>query len=480
MVSAIRSRSVFSLITILATLTAWSSDTHSAAPYSWSWITTPATNDSHTLIAVAQTTVTLSTPMSRINVDLTIQGGASGMVDFSTSDTLASKSSTESYTRRIMMKFDTQNFIPANAVIQSARLYLVLKSAESSENRPLTAFHILQSFLPGQTNWYYFRYGQAWRTAGGDLGTNFGTTFVGNAVGSTYTFDLTNMVQRTVRGELGSRYTRVALVDTGGTNSGNFRAFHSTRAANAAVRPRLVITYGASTVSNSRWPNEPDGFTTINDQPWNLLAGNGWGYLRRTASKNATIVADASAPFSPLSGLRMVFTTDMQRDSEPSVHWISLPRPTEIYSGWWMKVSPNWSCSPAGCGKITFLFPGAANGPGVTYSNLANAGGGSHYVNIATTWPSTGYRFWEPNVTKTVVAKDQWFRVEWYVKWASSAGAADGIIRWWVNGVLNGDYSTLPFPATAGFIEFQHAATMQNVPPAEQYMYIDHTHVSKR
>jgi hypothetical protein len=236
------------------------------------------------------------------------------------------------------------------------------------------------------------------------------------------------------------------------------------------------------TVNNSSplWPNEPVGFVPMSNQPWNQLTGNGWGYLRRTASKDATIVADASAPLSPSSVLRMVFTTDMQRDSEPSVHWIGLPRPTEVYSGWWMKVSPNWSCSPAGCGKITFLFPDGANGAGVTYSNLADNGDGSHYVNIATTWPSTGYRFWQPNVTKTVVAKNEWFRVEWYVKWASSPGATDGSIRWWVNGVLNGDYRTLPFPAIAGFIEYQHAATMQNVPPAEQYMYIDHTYVSRR
>jgi hypothetical protein len=103
--------------------------------------------------ASAQTTVTLSTPRSHINADLTIQGGASGMVDFSTSDVLASKVSSESYTRRMMLKFDTQNFIPANAVIQSARLYLVLQSGDSSENRPLTAYHVSNSFVKGQTNW---------------------------------------------------------------------------------------------------------------------------------------------------------------------------------------------------------------------------------------------------------------------------------------------------------------------------------------
>jgi hypothetical protein len=250
------------------------------------------------------------------------------------------------------------------------------------------------------------------------------------------------------------------------------------RSRDAAGNLAISGDFTFSTLPGALWPNEPAGFTTRSDQPWDALTGNGWNYLRRTSSKDATIAVDNSAPFSPSNALRMVFTTDMSPDSEPSVHWIGLSRPREVYSGWWMKVSPNWSCSPAGCGKITFLFPDGANGAGVTYSNLANAGNGAHYVNITTTWPSTGYRFWEPNVTRTIVSKNEWFRVEWYVKWASAPGATDGIIRWWVNGVLNGDYRTLPFPGIAGFLEFQHAPTLQNPPPSEQYMYIDHTHVS--
>ena len=104
--------------------------------------------------ASAQTTVTLSTPGSHINADLRSRAerrawwtqhqqrsGVEGQL--------------ENYTRRIMLKFDSQNFIPANAVIQSARLYLVLKTAESAENRALSAFHVVQSFATGQTNWYY-------------------------------------------------------------------------------------------------------------------------------------------------------------------------------------------------------------------------------------------------------------------------------------------------------------------------------------
>src|SRR5690606_28533586 len=71
-------------------------------------------------VASAQTTVTLSEPGKHIYADLTIQGGAYGWVDYSSDDVIASKVSSESYTRRMMFKFDTQNFIPANAVIQSA------------------------------------------------------------------------------------------------------------------------------------------------------------------------------------------------------------------------------------------------------------------------------------------------------------------------------------------------------------------------
>jgi endonuclease/exonuclease/phosphatase family metal-dependent hydrolase len=220
----------------------------------------------------AQTTVTLSTPGTHVNADLTIQGGASGMTDFSDSPELASKVSSPSYTRRILLKFNTQDFIPANATIKSARVDLVLKAAESGENRPFTAYYVRQSFHKGETNWYYFSSGQAWATAGADLGTRFGTTYVGNAVGSTYSFDVTQLVQRTVNGEFGSRYTRLALVDTGASTSGNYRAFHSTRSTNTGARPRLVITYTTSgTATTTAAPAAPSGSgTTLKVMQWNI------------------------------------------------------------------------------------------------------------------------------------------------------------------------------------------------------------------
>jgi hypothetical protein len=227
--------------------------------------------------------------------------------------------------------------------------------------------------------------------------------------------------------------------------------------------------------SNATWPNQPARLRTINDTAWDALTGRGWNYLRRTSSKDAHIARDPTAPLSPQQVLRIVFTPDMNRDSEPGVHWIRLSsRPREIFAGWWMKLSPNWRPSPAGGGKVTFVWP--SDGQGVVYSNV----GGSrapHHINIATTWTAYGYRFWEPNISTTAVSYDTWYRIEWYLKWESRPGASDGIIRWWVNGTLNGDYRNVQYPRCC-FQQFEFAPTLQNPPASEQYMYIDHTYVA--
>jgi hypothetical protein len=86
-----------------------------------------------------------------------------------------------------------------------------------------------------------------------------------------------------------------------------------------------------------------------------------------------------------------------------------------------------------------------------------------------------------PNVTTTNIYPGEWHRIEFYYKWETTPGVSgDGIIRWWVDGTLNGNHVNVTYPNSAGFIEFQYAPTLQLPPPAEQYMYIDHTHVSRK
>ena len=98
-------------------------------------------------IARAQTTVTLDAPRSEVSADTTVRGGGYASVNYSTSDILEVKPSSDSTNRRrILLKFDTQNLIPAGAVINSAKLMLVLKSAGDGASRPIEAFRVAKSF----------------------------------------------------------------------------------------------------------------------------------------------------------------------------------------------------------------------------------------------------------------------------------------------------------------------------------------------
>jgi hypothetical protein len=46
--------------------------------------------------------------------------------------------------------------------------------------------------------------------------------------------------------------------------------------------------------------------------------------------------------------------------------------------------------------------------------------------------------------------------------------------------VCDKTHTTVHYPSERFFVEFQHAPTIEIAPPAEQYMYIDHTRVSVR
>ncbi len=250
--------------------------------------------------------------------------------------------------------------------------------------------------------------------------------------------------------------------------------------------------------------HEPPGFVQFSDQPWDELtrtptpvlgrlrdfffgsakSPTGWSYLRRTSSKDDDIVLDASAPRSPPHVLRIIDTPDMARDAEPSVNWIGLPPVREVYTAWWMKLSPNWYSNPAGGGKITFLWT-RPNGLGQVYTNLYHKGGNEvtgwvegppYRIGANTEWAPYGQKIWLPNVNTTYVNPGEWHRIEFYYRWGT---AGDGIIRWWVDGVLNGDHRTVIYPSGGvGFLQFDFAPTIQIPPPVEQYMYIDHTYIS--
>ena len=75
----------------------------------------------------------------------------------------------------------------------------------------------------------------------------------------------------------------------------------------------------------------------------------------------------------------------------------------------------------------------------------------------------TDTRRMPPNATATPVTLGEWHRIEWYLKNATTTTSRDGVTRWWLDGILQGDYRDLQTPDNTGVIEYQLAPTWGGV-----------------
>ena len=88
-----------------------------------------------------------------------------------------------------------------------------------------------------------------------------------------------------------------------------------------------------------------------------------------------------------------------------------------------------------------------------------------------------------PNVNDPEVTLGVWHRIEWYARYSTTASGRDGVVRWWMDGVLAGTYTNVQFPGDAGFAEFQLSPTFGGTGPAKtenDYYWVDHVHVGRR
>jgi endonuclease/exonuclease/phosphatase family metal-dependent hydrolase len=200
--------------------------------------------------AAAQTTVTINAPNTQV-VYATLRGGTYANTNID--NLLETRAASDaSYTRRAMLKFDTENTIPAGRNVTSAIMTLTVKNATAGMTRHVAAYQVKTSWTESETTWKLRRSGQSWGTAGGDLGTKLATSTVSDAAGSRVSFDITPLVKQAVAGQLGSsRYTRIALVDTDSPTNVSYRAYATPEDSNTSARPKLTVTYGSSTSTST-------------------------------------------------------------------------------------------------------------------------------------------------------------------------------------------------------------------------------------
>ncbi|MEO8521549.1 MAG: DNRLRE domain-containing protein [Acidobacteriota bacterium] len=177
-----------------------------------------------------------------------LRGGAYANTNLSSDLLLATRASGDAtYVRRIALKFDTHNTIPAGTPIASALLTLTVAGG-NAEPRPIGAYRIAASYQEGEATWSRRSASATWAAGGGDLAELVASATVTDAPGSRVVFDVTALVQRAIDGAfVTSRYTRIGLVDGGASSRDSYKEYFSDEAADVLVRPVLTVTYAQPT-----------------------------------------------------------------------------------------------------------------------------------------------------------------------------------------------------------------------------------------
>ncbi|HTL45300.1 MAG TPA: endonuclease/exonuclease/phosphatase family protein [Vicinamibacterales bacterium] len=178
----------------------------------------------------------------------TLRGGSYAATNFGSSDVLETRASSDpTYVRRALFKFDTDNTIAQGTPISKAILTVTVASGSNDETRTISAFQERSSYDEYSATWTYRNGSTPWGTAGGDLGARYATASVPGAGGTKVSFDVTALVNAIVRGDFGdSRYTRIVLIDEGGSDRLSYKQYYSDEASDSSARPTLTITMGSS------------------------------------------------------------------------------------------------------------------------------------------------------------------------------------------------------------------------------------------
>jgi endonuclease/exonuclease/phosphatase family metal-dependent hydrolase len=222
--------------------------------------------------AAAQTTVIFNDSRPDV-VYATLRAGAYADTNLPTVLTTRAADTSANNHRRALLKFDTQNRIPAGSSVTSALLTLTVKSGGPSDStRTIAAYQVTTSWAETETTWNRRRTTSGWSSVGGDLGSVLAKQVVSNVAGTKVTFDVTSLVKDAVAGRLGSsRYTRIALVDVDSATSDSTRNFYTPDESNSALRPTLKVVYGTSTTTTT--PAPAPTTNTLRVLQWNSQHG---------------------------------------------------------------------------------------------------------------------------------------------------------------------------------------------------------------
>jgi hypothetical protein len=226
------------------------------------------------------------------------------------------------------------------------------------------------------------------------------------------------------------------------------------------------------------WVNETGG-TTLTDFAFNTRAGDpGWFPV---FPQGGQIVTDSLEPESPPNCLEVMRFPNSTGNSPVPTFSIN-PLRDEMWVGFTLRTSDPFEGQPHFLTKVSvFWNDGGVGNVMLFWFYLRAAARGGPYQLIWQLEPSVqvsnshlGNGFGDPNQTWNLFGNVRpgsfsiggWHRLEAYLKTSTNQTSRDGVLRWWLDGNLIGDYPNVNY-ANTRFSQFQFAQSWDSNDPTQ-------------
>ncbi len=251
------------------------------------------------------------------------------------------------------------------------------------------------------------------------------------------------------------------------------------------------IAPSLATTASAEWPNQPTGLSALTSRPFSTKARNardgrgaeGWSVAE--AWTQLSITDDAAAPKSPsrvgLFPLQARWTggTDVSRGA--ATYYLNGKTVRTLYTSVWVKVSSTWQGPRDGTNGFFHLTLDNADRASI---GVKGAGTGALVPTLflADAAPDARVAL-APNVaSNAALERGRWQRWEVLLT-LNNPGAADGVVRWWVDGALVSDHRDVKFIGDREadrWFAFQARLTWGTAAdrvPASMHLRVDHAYL---
>lgn len=249
----------------------------------------------------------------------------------------------------------------------------------------------------------------------------------------------------------------------------------------------LTLLFPVIGHASATWPNEPNGSTVLVDCTFSSTPG-ACGILDVYSS--SIQASDGTAPVSPSGAAKALLPAFETEGGMQLIYTVPGNSPIrEMYVGFTWRTNAQFQGRIVQ-NKLFFIrgpvlgngYFGMWNPPGSPTMKMEWGHNTSGLDNSHTCGLDLGLWCYA-NAGPSMVTLGSWTKIEVYQKASTTATSRDGILRWWVNGVLGGNYTNLNY-APNGLTEWQWNNTwdgtqdMGTSNTVDWEHWIDHVHIS--